>query len=336
MTNLYACPHTLKDMTFEGTCDAAGLPEDGYYVSDAERYPVKNHLPDFCYPRTPLPSDLQSLNWYKDNAHVYDDYLPLTFETFGADEDAARNYMLDLLEITPAQSILEIGCGTGRDSERIAAKLTSEGRLYLQDISPEILSIAIDKISSQKFKPEINFSLANGSYLPFKSSSFDSVFHFGGLNTFGDIKRAFAEMVRVTKPGGRIVVGDENMPIWLRETEFGRVLMNSNPHYRFDLPLQHLPIEARNVKVEWIIGGVFYVISFDVGEGEPYANLDFEIPGPRGGTHRTRYYGNVEGVTQSTKNLAQAARQKSGLSMHRWLERAINKAASEELGADDV
>lgn len=334
--SLYVCPVTLKNMVFEGVSDESGAPRNGFYVSDANRYAVKEYLPDFRYPQNPLLSDMQSLAWYKDNAAVYDAYLPLTFETFGVEEDVCRNYLVDLLQIKPDQTILEFGCGTGRDSERIASRLNSRGQLYLQDISPEILAIAIEKFSKMKFSPDINFSLANGSYLPFSSKSFDSVFHFGGLNTFSDIKRAFAEMIRVTKPGGRIVVGDENMPVWLRETEFGRILMNSNPHYRYELPLQYLPVEARNVKVEWIIGGVFYVISFDVGAGEPDANFDFEIPGPRGGTHRTRYFGNIEGVSPNTKKLAQMAKDKSGLSMHRWLEQVITKAATDELGKDDV
>lgn len=334
--SLYVCPATLNDMVFEGEPDESGKPKNGFYISDSHRFQVKDYLPDFRYPENPLFSDMQSLAWYKDNAAVYDEYLPLTFETFGVDEDVCRNHLVDLLQIKPDQTILEFGCGTGRDSERIASRLNGQGQLYLQDISPEILEIAIEKFSKKNFSPRIEFSLANGSYLPFASKSFDSVFHFGGLNTFSDIKRAFAEMVRVTKPGGRIVVGDENMPAWLRETEFGKILMNSNPHYRYDLPLQYLPVEARNVKLEWIIGGVFYVISFDVGEGEPYANFDFEIPGPRGGTHRTRYYGNIEGVSPNTKQLAQRAREKSGLSMHQWLEQVITKAATDELGKDDV
>jgi ubiquinone/menaquinone biosynthesis C-methylase UbiE len=336
LSSRFTCPATLKEVIFEGEDGDSGERKNGFYVSGVNRYRVKDYLPDFRHPKNLPISDMQSLAWYKENAYVYDQYLPLTFETFGVDENVCREYLVDLLQIKPDQTILEFGCGTGRDSELIASRLNSHGQLYLQDISPEILEIAIEKFSKNKFKPEINFSLANGAYLPFKNNSFDSVFHFGGLNTFGDIKRAFAEMVRVVKPGGRIVVGDENMPIWLRETEFGKVLMNSNPHYRFELPLQYLPVEARNVKIEWIIGGVFYVISFDVGEGEPYANLDFEIPGPRGGTHRTRFYGNIEGVSPDTRKLAQIAREKSGLSMHRWLEKAIHKAAVDELGDEGV
>lgn len=332
----YVCPATGNELVFEGEVDSAGRPAEGHYSSGTHRYPVTNHLPDFRYPPDLPASDRQSLAWYKDNAAVYDEYLPLTFETFGVDENISREHMVDLLQIKPDQTLLEFGCGTGRDSEKIASRLNEKGRLYLQDISPEILSIAVEKFARKKILPEIHFSLANGAYLPFKDKTFDGVFHFGGLNTFGDIKRAFAEMVRVTKPGGRIVVGDENMPAWLRETEFGKVLMNSNPHYRYELPLPHLPVEARNVKIEWIIGGVFYVISFDVGVGEPYANLDFEIPGPRGGTHRTRYYGNLEGVSDATKKLAQRARNKSGLSMYQWLEKVIAKAARDDLGDESV
>jgi len=152
---------------------------------------------------------------------------------------------------------------------------------------------------------------------------FDAVYHFGGLNTFSDIARAFKEAVRVTKPGGKVVMGDESMPPWLRSTEFGKVLMNSNPHYVYPLPLAHLPVEARQTRLRWIIGEVFYVIDFVVGVGTPPANLDFSIPGPRGGTHRTRYYGQLEGVSPEAKRAAQEAAARSGKSMHDWLSELV-------------
>ena len=120
------------------------------------------------------------------------------------------------------------------------------------------------------------------------------------------------------------MIGDENMPIWLQNTEFAEVLMNSNPHYAFDLPLEDLPKEARNVKVEWFIGGVFYFIQFEVGLGDPYANIDFEIPGLRGGSHRTRYYGQLEGVNSDQKKIYEYAKLK-GLSVSSVLEELISK-----------
>ena len=47
---------------------------------------------------------------------------------------------------------------------------------------------------------------------------------------------------------------------------------------------------------------------FDIGEGAPSADFDFIIPGARGGTHRTRYYGNLEGLSEEAITLAKEAR----------------------------
>jgi len=322
MNNIYVSPSNKGRLT---------VIENGFIDEDNNEFLYKNGLIDLIFPKILPQSDLESIAWYKDNAAVYDDFLPMTFDTFGVDEDAERMKMIDLMKIEKNHKILETGCGTGRDSEKIAKKLGKNGELYLQDISEEILRIAVEKFSKRVYEPKIEFALANGYHLPFSDNYFDSAFHFGGLNTFGDIKKAFSEMVRVVKPGGRIVIGDENMPQWLRDTEFGKVLMNSNPHYKYDLPLEYLPVEARNVRIDWIIGGVFYVISFDVAESEPTANIDFEIPGIRGGTHRTRYYGHTEGITAEAIELAKQAREKSGKSMHQWLDDLIKKAALEEL-----
>lgn len=304
---------------------------NGLVDEEGNTFPITNGLFDFTYPKVLPDSDQQSLNWYKNNSATYDEYLPLTFQTFGVNEDEERNKLISALNINPTDTILETGCGTGRDSIKIIEKLGKEGRLFLQDLSPDIIDIAKDKIQKLNVKTKVNLSIANACYLPFKDNFFDKVFHFGGLNTFGDIKRSFKEIARVVKPGGRVVVGDESMPPWLRDTEFGKVLMNSNHHYKYEIPLKDLPVEARNVRIDWVIGGVFFVIAFDLEKGEPPANLDFPIPGPRGGTHRTRFYGHLEGVSPNAMKLAKIAREKSDLSMHDWLNEAIIKHAKRAL-----
>ena len=162
----------------------------------------------------------------------------------------------------------------------------------------------------------------------------DCVYSFGGVGEFSDISQFLKECVRVTKTGGKVVIGDENLPIWLRDTEFGKILSNYNPQFLSHVPFANLPVEAKNVKCEWIIGGVFYLIEFEVGEGEPKANFSFEIPGQRGGTHLTRMYGNLEGVTLDVKKLAYEAQKKSGMSMHSWLNQLIKKEAKKVLKDD--
>jgi len=333
---IYHCPESHQPLFFEGKVDNSGKPIDGLFRSNdgIKIYPIKSSIPDFTFPPFDQlsSSDLQSLDWYKNNAQSYDEYLPLTFETFKCDEEKERDRLIEALQLNGNEVVLEFGCGTGRDSERIANKLNKQGKLFLQDISFEILNIAVQKFQKLNLEPDIEFSLANGYFLPFADQTFDRVFHFGGLNTFGDQQRTFREIVRVSKPGARVVIGDESMPPWLRDLEFGKILINSNPHYNYELPLRHLPVEARNVKIEWFIGGVFYFISFDIGEGLPYANFDFEIPGPRGGTHNTRYNGHIEGVSSEAQYLAKQAQKVTCKSMHRWLDEAIIFAAKKDLG----
>jgi SAM-dependent methyltransferase len=181
----------------------------------------------------------------------------------------------------------------------------------------------------------VAYSVSNACYLPYPDQYFDAVYSFGGLGEFSDIKRSLAEMVRVSRIGAKIVVGDENMPPWLRDTEFCRILTTTNKQFLAEVPLAAMPVEARDVCLRWVIGGVFYLIDFRVGEGEPKGDFDFEIPGPRGGTLRTRYLGQLEAVTPETKRLAERAREKRGVSMHKWLDDVVRQAALRDIGQDN-
>ena len=279
---------------------------------------------DFVHPQTLNDIDQKALDFYEGRSDDYDKYLHLTFKTYEEDEDITRNKMIDLLNIKGNSKVLEIACGTGRDSKLIEKRLNSDGELCLTDISGDMLSKAYKKLNHKK---NIFFCTANAMHMPFPNNYFDSLYSFGGLGEFSDPSLFFKEAVRVCKKGATIVVGDENLPIWQRETIFGQILSNYNKQFLAEVPFNALPKEAREVKCEWIIGGVFYLISFKVGEGEPYANFDFQIPGKRGGTHKTRFYGNLEGVSESTKLAALQAREKLGISMHEWLDKIIKEEA---------
>ena len=51
--------------------------------------------------------------------------------------------------------------------------------------------------------------LGNAECLPFADESFDVVFHVGGINFFNDRAKAIREMIRVAKPGSKILIADE-------------------------------------------------------------------------------------------------------------------------------
>src|SRR6185295_18359470 len=194
--------------------------------------------------------------------------------------------------------ILEVGCGTGRDSYRLARRLDASGQLFLQDLSPGMVHTCVKRMADyddrMRFKCALHYSIANATYLPFPSDFFDAVFHFGGFNEFSNPGKSAAEFARVVKPGGTVLFGDESVGPWLRDNEFGRIVTTNNPLFAHKLPLDSIPVCARDVNIRWIMANCFYVITFKKGDGPPPLNLDLVHEGWRGGSMRSRYFGVME------------------------------------------
>lgn len=327
---IYICPATGSTLQLEITTAASDKVVEGILRNTSNiSFPIVDGIPDFTWPLVLHESDELTRQSYEDMAQEYDGYAELPFITYRADEHEVRERMVDKLELRADSKVLEIGCGTGRGAVHLARRLGSNGKLYLQEISPQLLTIAVKKLKAQSIAAE--FSLANGSYLPFPDNFFDAAHHFGGINTFSDIPRCLSELARVVKPGGKVVIGDEGLGPWLRNTEMGRIMTNSNPLLKCEPPLQLLPSSATEVRLEYIMMGAFYVIEFRVDAAAPQPDYHMQIPSVRGGSHWTRYYGQLEGVSDEAKRMAHEARSRAGVSMHDWLDRAVREAANNEL-----
>lgn len=324
----YVCPRTLEPLDF--IPDSNKCSGSGYLISKSgNKYRVNDGIPDLTYPPELLSNDFQSRNEYDNCADSYDENMSFTTKTFQINENQIRNNMIDLLNLKENSRVLEFGAGSGRDSELISDRLGEDGVFCIQELSSQFLNKAVIKLSNKK--TNINFSVGNGSYLPFPSNYFDAVYHFGGLNTFSEIRRAMDEIARVTIPGGKVVLGDESLAPWLRKTEYGKILVNGNEMYGAELPLEHLPTNATNVNLQWIIGNAFYVLSFEINNQEPLADFDIPIPGQRGGTFNKRYFGKTEGVSQEAIELIDKASKLKGVTKTDWLEAAIKMNGKEEL-----
>jgi ubiquinone/menaquinone biosynthesis C-methylase UbiE len=328
--NIYICPETGKPLKCVPTeMDGQNVIFGSLLSEDGRAYEIRDGIPDLVFPRELAPEQKEALDYYDGVADVYDDVANLSFSIQYVDEEQARKDFVKRLNLNPESRVLELASGTGRDSVNIANELGAGGQFYLQDISRSMLMHCVQKLKGVKVPVE--FSTSNAGYLPFPDRYFDAVYSFGGLGVFGDMKRSLKEIVRVAKVGAKVVVGDESMAPWLYDAEYGRILLNNNPLFKNPLPLAEIPVEARNLSVQWVVGGVYYLIEFEVGDGEPKANFDFEIPGKRGGTLRTRYYGKLEGVTLEAKELAQQVREQTGKSMHEWLDHVVREAAKKDL-----
>jgi ubiquinone/menaquinone biosynthesis C-methylase UbiE len=101
--------------------------------------------------------------------------------------------------IRTGDSVLDVGCGTGKAIELIhLARL--EGFTYTGlDISAEMVRLAQEKF------PDHHFNIANIAALPHADHTFDVVIStYGALSHVPDIESALAEIERVVKPGGRV------------------------------------------------------------------------------------------------------------------------------------
>jgi ubiquinone/menaquinone biosynthesis C-methylase UbiE len=301
-SDIYVCPITrhsleLNELEKDGDEIKAGVLSLANQI-DGQSFEISDGIPEFLTKNSNITNTVQikELLYYQENSEQYDEVTDWVFKSFYLKEKEVRNGLVDLLELSPSDTVLETGCGTCRDSEYILRRLENSGCLYLQDLSDKMLSIGRRRLQNkikQKNSAMMEFFLGDAVQLPFPDNYFDAAYHFGGINLFSDIRKSINEMSRVVRVGGKVVIGDEGMAPWLRETEIGKILMNSHELYHHKPPMELLPEDAKNVCLRWIIENAFYVIDFKVGDRGPKVNLDLPILGPKGGTHRTRYYGEL-------------------------------------------
>ena len=323
----YRSPETHSPLRLEG----------GELISlDGRRFGIVDDVPNLLWPPDLTAVEEKTRTEYDRVAdQIYDAALDWQFAALYEDEEKVRELMVNMLNPAPDARILEVGCGTGRDSFRLARRLGSDGALFLQDLSPNMVHTCIRRMTEHdkkfSFRCALHYSISNATYLPFPSDFFDAVFHFGGFNEFYDHKRTAQEFARIVKPGGTVLFGDESVGPWLRGTEFGNIVTANNPLFKHKLPLESIPVCAREVNVRWVMANCFYVITFRKGDGPPPLDLDLPHKGWRGGTMRSRYFGVLEGVTPEAKELAKKAAGVCGLSVHDWLDRLVRKQADQHI-----
>lgn len=333
----FRCPSTRSGLRLEDPVVEGGDVVSGRLVSEqGNSFQIVHGIPNFVDPALLNAIETATMAEYDRVADgIYDTALDWQFASMFEDEDAVRESMLDMLRLNPAARVLEIGCGTGRDSYRIARRLGPQGHLHMQDLSPKMVEACRGKIADHAKTLDLQctfeYSASNATSLPFADDSFDFVFHFGGFNQFGDLRAGAAEFNRVVKTGGRVVFGDEAIAPWLKGTEFEAIVTTNNALFKADVPLHVLPEGARDVVVRWVMANCFYVIAFTKGEGPPPLNLDLPHKGWRGGTMRSRYHGVLEGVTPEAKAMAREAAATEGVSIHDWLDRLVRRQAAADI-----
>ena len=114
-------------------------------------------------------------------------------------------WTLSLLDVRPTDSILEIGFGSGRAIELLTAQAT-DGHIAGIDLSRTMLHVASQRNAQAIQRGQVELRQGNVTTLPFEDAQFDTIFSIHTLYFWPDYARAIAEIARVLKPGGLLVV----------------------------------------------------------------------------------------------------------------------------------
>ncbi len=132
-----------------------------------------------------------------------------------------RRAVAHAVDARPGERVLDLAAGTGSSSLPFAA---AGAQVVAADFSLGMLRVG------KKAHPDLDLLAGDALRLPFADGSFDVVTISFGLRNVSDVDGALAEMARVTRPGGRLVVCEFSHPTWAPfRTIYTEYLMKALP-----------------------------------------------------------------------------------------------------------
>jgi demethylmenaquinone methyltransferase/2-methoxy-6-polyprenyl-1,4-benzoquinol methylase len=117
-----------------------------------------------------------------------------------------RRRAADLAQIGPGSRVLDVATGTGDLALELSRRVAPGGEVVGSDFSEQMLERARAKA------PALRFEWGNALELPYADGEFDAATVGFGARNFSDLDRGLAEMARVVRPGGKVVVLEITTP----------------------------------------------------------------------------------------------------------------------------
>lgn len=212
--DLLACPDTHHPLVFQGT-NLETVVMDGVLVcAETETaWTVEDGCPRLLRgaPATPGRARLDRLQDALPRLH--DPVVRLLPQVLGGGGADMRTRLFDLLALdglaADGARVLEVGVATGMNLSPLLDALPAGAELWGTDTRIGLLGQARDRSKDDPRLESVKLLLASPAALPFADDRFDRVLYLGGVQGQVDPAAVVAELARVTRAGGRVVVGDE-------------------------------------------------------------------------------------------------------------------------------
>jgi demethylmenaquinone methyltransferase/2-methoxy-6-polyprenyl-1,4-benzoquinol methylase len=139
-----------------------------------------------------------------------------------------RALAADRAELAPGDGALDVCCGTGDLAFELRRRCGAGGKVVGSDFSEPMLELARRK-ALRRGVPDVRFEWADALELPYEDGSFDAVTVGFGVRNLADVERGIAEMARVLRDGGRLVILEITQPTrpplsWFHGLWFDRIV----------------------------------------------------------------------------------------------------------------
>lgn len=123
-----------------------------------------------------------------------------------------KRYTIDCSGVRPGQKVLDLAGGTGDLAAKFARIVGPTGEVVLADINDSMLRVGRDKLRDMGIVGNVSYVQADAEKLPFEDNTFDLITIAFGLRNVTDKDAALRSMLRVLKPGGRLLVLEFSKP----------------------------------------------------------------------------------------------------------------------------
>lgn len=251
--NLICCPNCKKKLSIQvPAVPVNGLEKSLYCGLCRIFFPVIDGLPAFIMKNARVSYGRRMNLMRAILARFYTPLTNLMFLPCGG-VVSARHEVIDRLEIPDRSLLLETGIGTGDNIPYLYAR-NSSCTFYGIDNQDIMLKKCTQNLKQWKMKAEL--FLADAEQLPFRDHIFDVVFHLGAINIFPDKRKAILEMIRVAKPGTKIVIADETQ----KAGKYFEIFIGRQPE--IIPPIELIPDTMLDIRMDTIWNGFGYVIEF--------------------------------------------------------------------------